>query len=103
MLGALMRLGSWQQLRPGVKKLHLGSDGDQEELALLWYAPGAEVPSHLHTGRETIFMLDGVQADESDSYGPGALRINEAGTSHSIRSERGCLLLIHWQRPVQFL
>ena len=98
-----MRLGSWKPLRPGVDKLTLGLGLDGEEVALLRYAPGAWVPEHKHPGRETLLMLEGVQADQGGSYGAGALKIMEVGTQHSLNSETGCLLLIHWAKPVRFV
>jgi anti-sigma factor ChrR (cupin superfamily) len=90
-------------LRPGVEihVLHESSDGARA--AILRYAPGAEVPPHRHEGREYIYVLEGEQADERGSYGPGSFAINEPGTTHRVASESGCVVLIVWQRPVAFI
>lgn len=72
-------------------------------LALLRYAPGAKVRAHKHVGLETILVLEGSQCDENGCYEAGALVVNPVGTSHSVWSETGCVILIHWERPVEFL
>lgn len=72
-------------------------------VALLRYAPGASVPRHLHTGLETILVLEGVQSDERGDYPRGALILNPEGSVHSVWSEPGCVVLIQWERPVRIL
>lgn len=72
-------------------------------VALLRYAPGAKVPLHRHRGLETILVLDGTQSDERGTYGPGALILNPEGSVHSVRSQDGCVVLIQWNEPVEFL
>lgn len=72
-------------------------------VALLRYAPGARVPMHMHTGLETILVLEGSQSDERGTYAAGALVLNPEGTSHSVWSDEGCVILIEWERPVRFL
>lgn len=72
-------------------------------LALLRYAPGASVPMHMHTGLETILVLEGSQSDERGTYRTGALVLNPEGSSHSVWSDEGCVVLIAWERPVRFL
>jgi anti-sigma factor ChrR (cupin superfamily) len=72
-------------------------------VAILRYAPGAKVPLHLHTGLETILVLEGVQSDERGDYPKGTVILNPEGTSHSVWSEIGCAVLIQWERPVQIL
>lgn len=71
-------------------------------VALLRYAAGARVPKHVHTGLETILVLDGSQSDERGTYGAGALVLNPEGSSHSVWSSDGCVILIEWERPVRF-
>lgn len=78
-------------------------EGDQPGVALLRYDAGAGVPRHRHMGLETIIVLDGTQSDETGDYGPGSVIINKAGTEHSVWSESGCVVLIHWDRPVKIL
>ena len=72
-------------------------------LALLRYAKGAAAPLHLHTGLETIVVLEGAQCDEHGTYESGSLIINPRGTTHSVWSPDGCVVLIQWERPVRFL
>lgn len=72
-------------------------------VALLRYAPGASVPRHLHTGLESIVVLDGVQSDERGDYPAGSLILNPEGSAHSVWSGPGCVVLIQWERPVRFL
>ncbi|AZQ69598.1 allophanate hydrolase [Silicimonas algicola] len=72
-------------------------------VALLRYAPGARVPRHLHTGLETIFVLEGSQCDESGTYAAGSVVLNPEGSVHSVWSDEGCVLMIEWERPVRIL
>lgn len=99
-------LDTWQDLpftpfRDGVE-VHYIKQG-VPAVAILRYAPGAKVPLHLHTGLETILVLDGVQSDERADYGKGTVIVNPEGTTHSVWSEHGCAVLIQWERPVQIL
>lgn len=103
-IGNLM--DTWQDLpfapfREGVEVHYIRKDAPA--LAVLRYAPGATVPHHLHTGLETILVLDGVQSDERGDYAKGTLILNPEGTTHSVWSEQGCAVLIQWERPVQIL
>jgi anti-sigma factor ChrR (cupin superfamily) len=94
---------AWRPLRPGVgiHSLHEAPGGPH--VALLWYEPGASVPAHVHEGHEMILVLSGAQHDERGRYARGALVLNAPGTSHSVWSPEGCLVLITWERPVRFL
>jgi anti-sigma factor ChrR (cupin superfamily) len=94
---------SFQQLRDGVDIHVLHETPDGARAAILRYAAGAEVPSHRHEGYEYIYVLNGEQRDERGSYGAGSFVINEPGMTHRVRSERGCTVLILWQRPVVFI
>jgi len=99
-------LGTWRDLpfepfRDGVEIHHIRKGAPA--LAILRYAPGATVPRHLHTGLETILVLDGTQCDEQGSYPPGTLVVNPEGSIHSVWSDTGCAVLIQWERPVQIL
>ncbi|MCA8928559.1 MAG: cupin domain-containing protein [Alphaproteobacteria bacterium] len=72
-------------------------------VALLRYAPGATVPRHRHRGLETIVVLDGAQSDERGHYPAGSVVLNPEGSEHSVWSDEGCVVLIQWDRPVEFL
>lgn len=72
-------------------------------IAVLRYEPGATVPLHEHTGPEMIVVLDGEQSDEHGTYGKSDVVINPAGSRHSVRSDAGCVVLLHWAQPVRFI
>jgi anti-sigma factor ChrR (cupin superfamily) len=94
----------WPVLQPGVRQLIL-RDGPLpgERTSLLAYDPGAQVPRHRHVGEESLFILEGEQIDDSGAFQAGSYLINPVGTEHAVRSPGGCLVLIHWHAPVQFL
>lgn len=99
-------IGTWRDLpfspfRDGVEIHHIREGAPA--VAILRYAPGAKVPLHLHTGLETILVLDGIQSDERGDYPTGSLILNPQGTSHSVWSDGGCAVLIQWERPVRFV
>ncbi|MHC0052502.1 cupin domain-containing protein [Actibacterium sp. D379-3] len=73
------------------------------QMAVLRYAPGAAVPRHRHIGLETILVLDGVQSDDRGTYVRGDLVLNPAGSEHRVWSDTGCVVLLQWEKPVQFL
>lgn len=99
-------LQNWRSLlfepfREGVEIHHIQQGAPA--IALLRYAAGASVPRHLHTGLETILVLEGEQSDERGDYGAGSFVVNPEGTAHSVWSDPGCVVLIQWERPVRFL
>ncbi len=98
--------GGWANLpfeffRKGVAVHWLVKGGhDTPSVALLKYEPGASVPRHRHRDLETILVLEGSQSDENGTYGAGTLIANLADTRHSVWSDEGCVVLIHWTLPV---
>ncbi len=101
--------GGWRHLahepfREGivVRWLSKGEAGSPT-VAILEYAPGARAPRHRHTGLETILVLEGTQSDENGDYPEGSLVFNPPGSEHSVWSERGCTVFIHWDQPVVFV
>jgi anti-sigma factor ChrR (cupin superfamily) len=92
---------SFQPFREGVEIFPIIAG--EPAVALLRYAPGAGVPRHRHPGLETILVLDGAQSDERGRYPAGSFLINPEGSSHSVWSDIGCVVLIQWDRPVEFL
>lgn len=106
----LFQITGWQQKLPwkpfqeGVDIYRLYGDGKSgPTAALLRFRPGGRVPLHEHTGYEHIFMLAGSQVDENSRAQAGMLIINPPGTSHSILSEEGCIVLAIYEKPVRFL
>jgi quercetin dioxygenase-like cupin family protein len=106
----LFQISGWQQKLPwkrfyeGVDIYRLYGDGEiGPTAALLRFRPGGRVPMHEHTGYEHIFVLAGSQVDENTRAESGMLIINPPGTSHSILSEAGCIILAIYENPVKFL
>jgi anti-sigma factor ChrR (cupin superfamily) len=102
--------GGWRALafspfREGVEIcwLQKGDSADDPSLALLRYAPGSSVPRHRHAGLETVVVLDGAQNDEAGEYRAGAVVLNAERSEHSVWSPEGCVVLIHWTKPVVIL
>lgn len=95
---------AWRPFREGVEIYPLyGGEDDQPAAALLRYAPGARVPRHVHRGHEHILVLRGAQEDDYGSYPAGHFIVNGPGSQHTVASETGCIVLIIWHRPVQFV
>jgi anti-sigma factor ChrR (cupin superfamily) len=106
----LFQISGWQHKLPwkpfasGVDIYRLYGDGETgPTAALLRFQPGGRVPLHEHTGYEHIFMLSGEQVDEVSKAESGSLIINPPGTSHSILSQNGCIVLAIYEKPVKFL
>lgn len=94
----------WKPFTAGVDIYRLYGDGETgPTAALLRFQPGGRVPLHEHTGYEHIFMLSGEQVDEVSKAESGSLIINPPGTSHSILSQNGCIVLAIYEKPVKFL
>jgi len=95
---------SWHPFCEGVDIYRLYENGtDGPTAALLRFRPGGRVPLHEHIGFEHIFVLAGSQVDENSKAETGSLIINPPGTSHSILSENGCIVLAIYEKPVKFL
>lgn len=73
------------------------------QIALLKYQAGASVPRHKHIGLETILVLEGDQIDDNGTALTGDLVVNPAGTEHAVKSKTGCVVLIQWEKPVEFI
>ena len=109
-LNVLFQISGWQQklrwepFSDGVDIYRLYEGGPEGPAAsLLRFRPGGRVPLHEHTGFEHIFVLSGSQVDENSTAATGSLIINPPGTSHSILSENGCIVLAIYEKPVKFL
>lgn len=94
----------WQPFASGVEIYRLYGDGvTGPTAALLRFRPGGRVALHEHVGYEHILVLEGSQVDESNRASAGSLIIHPPGTSHSILSETGCIVLAIYEKPVRFL
>ena len=87
--------------REGIEISHIVEG--EPTIALLRYQAGAAVPRHRHLGLETILVLEGSQSDETGHYQAGTCVINPIDSEHSVWSEQGCVVLIQWQKPVEFV
>ena len=94
----------WEPFQHGVEIYRLYGDGKSgPSAALLRFKPGGKIPLHEHTGYEHIFMLSGSQVDENSEAQTGSLIINPPGSTHSILSENGCVVLAIYEKPVKFV
>jgi len=92
----------WQPFHPGIEVHHLYQNEGGPSAAFLRYQPGAKVARHRHTGFEHIFVLSGSQEDERGYYRAGALVVNPPGSAHNVASAEGCVVLVIWEKPVEF-
>lgn len=91
---------AWVDFRPNVKKLVLAGSEQREHVAILWYtAKHGAVARHYHAQTESIYVLEGTQADEKGVYRPGTLCFNPPGSAHSIRESTGFFILAYASAP----
>ncbi len=109
-LGDLFHIAEWQDdiawepFREGVEIYHLYGDGKRGPSAvLLRYREGATVPLHRHDGYEHVLVLSGSQRDQHGVAATGTLTVNRPGTEHRLVSDRGCIVLAIYEKPVRFL
>ena len=93
----------WQVFRDGVEICPLYQSTKGMSSALLRYTPGAHVPTHRHAGYEHIFVLQGSQCDEYGVYAAGSVVVNAPDSIHSVLSPEGCIVLVIWELPVEFV
>ena len=73
---------SWRRIGLGLFECDVVFDGDQGRAKFYRIAPGTAVPSHTHTGTEVTLVLEGGFTDETGSYGPGDIAVQEEGCEH---------------------
>jgi anti-sigma factor ChrR (cupin superfamily) len=96
--------GGWEPFRDGIEIKRLWGDPRAgASVALLRYQPGARGPRHRHGGFEVIYVVSGSQSDERGTYVAGSLVVNPEGDEHHVRSDEGCVVLLIWERPVEFV
>ncbi|WP_170005757.1 cupin domain-containing protein [Marinobacter guineae] len=78
-------------------------DPTGSDAALIKYLPGAFVPLHLHRGYEMVFVLQGEYIENGETHPPGSLIVRSPGTTHSMRSNIGCVILAMRDIPVKQL
>ena len=94
----------WEPFHEGVEIswIRRPDHPDGPRSALLRYAPGTGVPRHSHAAFEYILILDGAQSDANGRHEAGTLVVNPPGTSHTVHSDVGCVVLAVWEAPVRF-
>jgi quercetin dioxygenase-like cupin family protein len=101
----------FQPYQPELRKnvlIHVLFDNKPEDpqgsdAALLRYLPGAFTPRHLHIGFEMVLVLEGDYIENDISYAPGSLIIRAPGTTHEMRTDKGCTILAMRDIPVKQL
>ncbi len=73
---------SWKRVGIGLFECDVVFGGDQGRAKFYRIAPGTAVPSHTHTGTEVTLVLEGGFTDETGSYGPGDIAVQEEGCEH---------------------
>ncbi len=97
-------LVAWEPFQDGVEIHRLYGDGiSGPTAALLRFREGSKVPLHEHTGYEHILVLAGSQRDNNGLATAGTLMINPPGTSHSVISDAGCIVLAIYEEAVRFV
>ncbi|MEP1206483.1 MAG: cupin domain-containing protein [Rhizobiaceae bacterium] len=89
---------------PGVDRRMLDRLGDEVARAtsIVRYAPESQFSSHVHTGGEEFFVLEGVFQDEHGDFPAGTYIRNPPQSSHTPGSEPGCTIFVKlWQFDMQ--
>jgi len=84
----------------GVDRRMLDRIGDEVARAtsIARYAPGSSFASHVHTGGEEFFVLDGVFQDEHGDFPAGCYIRNPPRSRHTPGSAPGCTIFVKlWQ------
>ncbi|MGB6428916.1 MAG: cupin domain-containing protein [Methyloceanibacter sp.] len=84
----------------GVDRRMLDRIGDEVARAtsIVRYAPGSSFASHVHTGGEEFFVLDGVFQDEHGDFPAGCYIRNPPQSRHTPGSAPGCTIFVKlWQ------
>ena len=73
---------SWRRAGIGILEtdINFGEAGGNAKIYRI--RPGTAVPIHSHTGAEVTLVLSGGFTDETGSYGPGDIAIQEPGSEH---------------------
>lgn len=86
----------------GVQIKNLGK-ANGRAMQLVRFAPGTTFPTHLHTGPEFIYMLEGEAIQNGERLLPGWVGIAEAGTTDTgFRSDTGCMFLLMYELSQPF-
>ena len=73
---------SWRRLGRGLSQYRILFDDVDIEANIYRIAPGVSVPVHSHEGTELTLVLAGGFSDETGSFGPVDIAIQESGATH---------------------
>ena len=95
----------WKPTRfPGVDTKVLMEDRDRGLVtALVRFAPGAELPDHVHEDIEQSYVLEGSFEDDEGRVDAGQFVWRPAGSRHVARSPGGALMLSIFLSPNRFI
>ena len=94
---------AWEPFREGIEIARiLASECGGPAAAYLRYRPGATLQRHRHVGWEYILILAGTQSDDFGIHAAGELLVHIPGSSHTVHSADGCIVLAIWEKPVVF-
>lgn len=93
----------WEPFADKVEIHWLHREPEGSASAFIRFQPGGRVSLHEHAGFEHILVLSGSQTDQNRHLEKGGLMIHPPGTSHSIVSEEGCIVLAIYEKRVSFI
>lgn len=86
--------------RPNLEKLILSGEADTEHISILWYTvPDGSVGLHYHAMTESVYTIDGTQADAKGVYPTGSIYYNPPGSGHEVSDSTGFFLLAYASPP----
>ncbi len=86
-----------------VKSLRYDSGKGRSTSILLKFEPGSSYPYHNHPAGEEIYVLEGEVIIEGTTLTKGDYLYTPPDFKHSVRSEKGCTLLLVIPEEVQIL
>jgi hypothetical protein len=90
----------WFDFRPSLKKLILAGAADASHISILWYpAAKGSVALHYHAKTESVYVIDGSQADGKGSYNTGTVYFNPPGSGHAVKDSAGFFVLSYAAPP----
>lgn len=73
---------SWRRISKGLSQCRIQFNGSDVEANIYRIAPGTSIPVHSHEGTEVTLVLAGGFTDETGTFGPGDIAIQETGATH---------------------
>jgi quercetin dioxygenase-like cupin family protein len=86
-----------------VKTLRFDEHAKRAPSILLKFEAGASYPYHNHPAGEELFVLEGDVVIEGEQLKAGNYLYTPPNFKHSVRSEKGCILLLMIPKEVEIL